>query len=260
MSDFNSSKIANYIISWLNNYIKELPIKGFVVGVSGGIDSAVVAHLCARTNKTVLLLNLPIHQSHTELNRAQNQIEELENEFSNVKGIELDLTPAFIEFSNTLPPNIKEHELAMANSRARLRMTTLYALAQPNQLLVVGTGNKVEDLGIGFFTKYGDGASDMNPIGDLLKSEVYFLAKHLGVIDKIIQSKPTDGLWGDNRVDEDQIGATYDELEFAMNYEGDPNDLTQRQKEVIKIYRHLNQINQHKIKPIPICDLSEVKE
>lgn len=259
MPNFNSTKITDFIISWLNRYIEELPVKGFIVGISGGVDSAVVAHLCARTGKTVQLLNLPIYQAKSELDRAQKQIEDLEKKFPNVKGLKLDLTPVFDEFTKTMPEKTRNHHLAMANSRARLRMTALYAMGQPNQLLVVGTGNKIEDLGIGFFTKFGDGAADLNPIGDLMKSEVYYLANHLGVIEEIIQAKPTDGLWGDNRVDEDQIGASYDELEFTMNYKGTSDELTQRQLEVRKIYQHLNKINQHKLKPIPVCDLSGIK-
>ena len=259
MSNFNSKKVADHISSWLNKYIADLPVNGFIVGVSGGVDSAVVAHLCAQTNKEVLLLNLPIYQSKPELDRAQKQIEELKQKFSNVSGVKLDLTSVFDVFTQTMPKNTRDHQLSMANSRARLRMTVLYAMAQPNQLLVVGTGNKIEDLGIGFFTKFGDGAADLNPIGDLLKSEVYLLAQHLGVIEEIIEAQPTDGLWGDHRIDEDQIGATYDEIEFAMNYKGTGEDLSKRQKEVLKIYKHLHKINQHKLNPIPVCDLTGIK-
>lgn len=259
MVTFKSKKISDYIINWLNRYIEDLPVKGFIIGISGGVDSAVVAHLCARTHKEILLLNLPIYQSNSELDRAQKQIEDLENKFPNVKGIKLDMTSIFDEFTQTMPEETKKHLLAMANTRARLRMTALYAIGQTKGLLVVGTGNKIEDFGIGFFTKYGDGAADLNPIGDLLKSEVYILAKYLGVIEEIIKAKPTDGLWGDNRVDEDQIGASYDELEYAMNYKGSGEDLTNRQKDILQIFKHLNKINQHKMRPIPICDLSKIK-
>ncbi len=259
MSQFNSKKVADYISNWLNKYIANLPVNGFIVGVSGGVDSAVVAHLCAQTRKEVLLLNLPIYQSQSELDRAQTQIEELKRKYANVNGLKLDLTSIFDTFTDTMPEDVSNHKLAMANSRARLRMTVLYAIGQPNQLLVVGTGNKIEDLGIGFFTKFGDGAADLNPIGDLLKSEVYLLAEYLGVIEEIIEAQPTDGLWGDHRIDEEQIGASYDEIEFAMNYKGTGDDLSVRQKEVLKIYKHLNQINQHKLKPIPVCDLTGIK-
>lgn len=252
-------KVSNYIVSWLNDYIKEIPIKGFIVGVSGGVDSAVVASLCAQTKKQVILLNLPICQSDAEYSRAQKQIVSLEEKFSNVKGIKIDLTHTFKSFESTLPINTQNDLLAMANSRARLRMTSLYAIGQSNNLLVVGTGNKIEDFGIGFFTKYGDGGVDINPIADLLKSEVYLLAKCLEVIDEIIDAPPTDGLWGDDRIDEDQIGASYEELEFVMSFSGNESNLSTRQKEVMQIYRHLNTLNQHKLNPIPVCDLSGIK-
>jgi NAD+ synthase len=259
MSELNCEKIASHIIDWLNTYIIDLPVKGFIVGVSGGVDSGLVASLSAHTGKEVILLNMPIRQANTEYIRAQNQIRSLESKFANVKGIEVDLTLTFDAFIASMPDKAKENPLAMANSRARLRMTTLYAIGQANQLLVTGTGNKVEDFGIGFFTKFGDGGVDLNPIGDLLKSEVFKLAKHLDVTEEILVARPTDGLWGDERNDEDQIGATYDELEFAMSYNGSEEDLSERQKEVIKIYNRLHSINQHKMNPIPFCDLNGIK-
>lgn len=259
MNVFDSNKIASHIIDWLNIYIKDIPVKGFIVGVSGGVDSAVVASLCARTNKDVILLNMPIRQAQSEYSRAQKQIEKLETEYPNVKGLKIDLTHSFECFETTMPKYVNDNQLAMANSRARLRMTTLYAIGQANQLLITGTGNKIEDFGIGFFTKYGDGGVDLNPIGDLLKSEVFLLAKQLEVIQEIVEAKPTDGLWGDERNDENQIGASYDELEFAMKYDGDKNDLTERQKEVLSIYERLNSINQHKMLPIPVCSLEGIK-
>jgi NAD+ synthase len=259
MSTFNCSKIASHIIDWLNVYIKDIPVKGFIVGISGGVDSALVASLCARTNKKVILLNLPIRQAESEYRRAQKQIEQLENEYPNVEGLKIDLTHSFECLEKTLPEDVNSNHLVMANSRARLRMTTLYAVGQTNQLLITGTGNKIEDFGIGFYTKYGDGGVDLNPIGDLLKSEVFLLAKHLGVIQEIVEAKPTDGLWGDERNDEDQIGATYDELEFAMSFKGDKNKLSDRQKVVQEIYERLNSINQHKMIPIPVCSLEGLK-
>lgn len=259
MSVLNCENVANHIIEWLKDYIKDIPVQGFIVGLSGGVDSALVASLCAQTGKQVILLNMPIRQASSEYSRAQNQIKTLENKFINVKGVEVNLTSTFDAFVAAVPENSEINALAMANSRARLRMTALYAIGQANQLLVAGTGNKIEDFGIGFFTKYGDGGVDLNPIGDLLKSEVFKLAKHLGVNEEILKAKPTDGLWGDERNDEDQIGASYDELEFAMTYEGKEEDLSERQKEVSRIYTHLHKINQHKLNPIPICDLSEVR-
>ena len=259
MNSFKCNKIASHIIDWLNNYIKDVPVDGFIVGLSGGVDSALVASLCARTNKKVLLLNMPIRQSDGEFSRAQKQIDSLEKAYSNVKGLIIDLTNSFESFEATMPDDVNKDLLSMANARARIRMTTLYAVGQTNQLLVAGTANKVEDFGIGFYTKYGDGGVDLSPIGDLMKSEVFKLAKHLGVIQGIIEAKPTDGLWGDERNDEDQIGATYDELEFAMNYNGDATALTDRLKEVLKVYKRLNSINQHKMNPIPVCNLDGIK-
>src|SRR5690554_2501138 len=260
MPELNCEKIASHIIDWLNTYIEDIPVKGFVVGVSGGVDSALVSSLVARTGKEVILLNMPIRQASSEYKRAQNQIKVLEDTYPNVRGLEVNLTSTFDAFTKSVPQNSAENALAMANSRARLRMTTLYAIGQTHQLLVAGTGNKIEDFGIGFFTKYGDGGVDLNPIGDLLKSEVFKLAKHLGVIEEILLAKSTDGLWGDERNDEDQIGASYDELEFAMLYEGNEEGLTERQKEVAKIYNHLHFINHHKMSPIPFCDLRNFKQ
>lgn len=260
MSELNYKIIANHIVDWLNSYIEHISIKGFTLGVSGGVDSAVVATLCALTKKEVLLLSLPIRQANSEHARAQKQIDYLVKNFPNVKTMEVDLTASFNSFEDSLPTDTKENLLAMANSRSRLRMMTLYAIAQANQLLVTGTGNKIEDYGIGFFTKYGDGGVDINPIGDLLKSEVYQLAKELNVIEEILNARPTDGLWSDGRTDEDQIGATYDELEFAMTFEGDVEELNERQLHVLELYRKLHAINQHKVQPIPICEVSHLRK
>lgn len=255
----NTERVANHIVDWLNKYIENTSIQGFILGISGGVDSAVVANLCARTQKNVLLLSLPIHQASSEHSRANKQIVELINHYPNVYSLEIDLTSTFDEFVKSMPKTTQEDQLSLANVRSRLRMVTLYAVGQTNRLLVTGTGNKVEDFGIGFFTKYGDGGVDINPIGDLMKSEVYELGKYLGVIDEILQARPTDGLWGDNRTDEDQIGATYDELEFAMQYNGAGEELTERQKEVSEIYKRLNRINQHKFNPIPVCKLDGIR-
>lgn len=257
----NCKRITQHIVGWLKDYIEDIPSTGFIVGVSGGIDSALVSTLCALTEKNVVLLNIPIHQDSSQFSRATNHIDSLKSRFKNVTSFEIDLTETFNQFENSLPSTVKNNQLALANSRARLRMTTLYAIGQNNQCLVVGTGNKVEDFGVGFFTKYGDGGVDLNPIADLLKSEVKLLANYVGVDHEIVTAQPTDGLWGDDRNDEDQIGASYEELEWAMAYtkSGNSSDLTSRQEEVLAIYRHLNRINQHKMKPIPVCDLSSVK-
>ncbi|MEX2485446.1 MAG: NAD(+) synthase [Brumimicrobium sp.] len=257
MSDLNLSGIRDYIVGWLEEYVDKIPLKGFVVGVSGGVDSALTSTLCALTNQKVILLNMPIRQTSDEYQRAKKQIESLESRFENVDSLEINLSNSFAQLENDLPEDTVKDGLAMANTRARLRMLTLYAVGQSNSLLVAGTGNKVEDFGVGFFTKYGDGGVDLSPIADLMKSEVFALAKHVGVIDEILKAKPTDGLWDDSRNDEDQIGATYDELEWAMNFKGDQSELSDRQKEVIAIYDRYHKVNLHKMKPIPVCTIPD---
>lgn len=248
-------KDPKYIINWLRNYADKASVTGFVVGVSGGIDSALTSILCAESGKKVVLLNMPIRQTNAEYKRAHKHIIDLKSRYSNVSSYEINLSETFGLFENTMPFNLEENQLAMANSRSRLRMTTLYAVAQANHCLVAGTGNKVEDFGVGFFTKYGDGGVDVSPIADLYKTEVFQMAKDLKVIDDILNAKPTDGLWEDGRSDEDQIGATYPELEWAMEYlkEGIEVALTERQVEVIAIYKKLHNANKHKMEPIPVC-------
>jgi NAD+ synthase len=228
-------------------------MEGFVVGISGGIDSAVTSALCALTGKKTILVNMPIRQSKSEYDRGFKHIEELKSRFNNVSSIEIDLTKLFGLFEETMPNDIAENTLSMANSRARMRMTTLYAIAQQNKCLVAGTGNKIEDFGVGFFTKYGDGGVDLSPIADLTKTEVFNLAAYLKIVNDIQIAKPTDGLWGDGRTDEDQLGASYPELEWAMEFKEDDSGLTERQKEVLSIYRSFNRINKHKMEPIPVC-------
>lgn len=246
-------KISDHITAWLRDYCDKAGLSGFIVGISGGIDSALTSTLCARTGKKTLLLNMPIRQTSAEFERAVNHIKDLTKKYPNVEGLEVELTDVFELIEKTYPADVVNNALAMANTRARLRMTTLYALGQTHGCLVAGTGNKIEDFGVGFFTKYGDGGVDVSPIADLTKSEVKALAAHLGVIDEIIQAKPTDGLWNDGRSDEDQLGATYPELEWAMEFTGDENTLSERQKVVLGIYRKLNKINKHKMEPIPVC-------
>lgn len=209
--------------------------------------------LCAQTGKKVLLVSMPIRQTSAEYNRGAEHIADLERRFPNVEAAEIDLTDAFGMLEKTLPQDTAANHLAMANTRARLRMTTLYALGQTHGLLVAGTGNKIEDFGIGFYTKYGDGGVDISPIADLTKTQVFRLADHLGIVRSIQEARPTDGLWEDGRSDEDQIGATYPELEWAMDFDGEESALTERQKEVLGIYRRLNRINRHKMEPIPVC-------
>lgn len=198
---------------------------------------------------------MPIRQTNEEYIRAKHHIAALKTRFPNVVEMEINLTDVFSSFEAAMPGNATGNLLAMANSRARLRMTTLYAIGQSESCLVVGTGNKIEDFGIGFYTKYGDGGVDVSPIADLTKSEVWEVAKHVGVIEEIITAKPTDGLWSDGRNDEDQIGASYPELEWAMDFTGKEDNLTSRQLTVLAIYRKLNRINKHKMVAIPVCTI-----
>jgi NAD+ synthase len=255
-----TEKVAEYIIKWLKDYAENAKVKGFVVGVSGGIDSALTSTLCAKTGFPTLCVEMPIHQSPSQVTRAQEHIAQLKNNFDNVSDVRVDLTSTFEDFKNVVPnadPSAKV-DLSLANTRARLRMTTLYYLAGLHSSLVAGTGNKVEDFGVGFYTKYGDGGVDVSPIADLMKSEVYQLSEFLGVPNSIQKAQPTDGLFGDSRTDEDQIGASYDELEWAMVMQEkgkSENDFSGRDLEVFKIYTRLNRINQHKMLPIPICEI-----
>ena len=249
-----SPQVIEYIVNWLRNYSSESKTDGFVIGISGGIDSAVTSELCALTGKKVILLNMPIRQFKSEFDRSTEHINNLKNKYSNVSSHHLELTSVFENIENTFPKNIQDF-LTMANTRARLRMTALYAFASHHKLLVAGTGNKVEDFGVGFFTKYGDGGVDISPIADLYKTEVYTLAKELEIVESIQKAFPTDGLFSDGRSDEDQIGATYPELEWAMEYIANKkNDsLSERQKKVMEIYRERHYSNLHKIIPIPVC-------
>lgn len=249
--------LAEHIIHWLKNYQDTAKAQGFVVGVSGGIDSALTASLCALTGSKTILINMPIRQTEAELNRGLEQMQALQKANSNVSLLQIDLTHSFGVLEVALGLDAAQNHLALANTRARLRMTTLYAIAQANGCLVAGTGNKVEDFGVGFYTKYGDGGVDLSPIADLYKTEVFKLAKHLGVVQSILDAKPTDGLWEDGRSDEDQIGASYPELEWAMEFNGDESKLDPRQKEVLEIYRKLNRANLHKMLPIPVCEIPE---
>lgn len=252
-------KVNLYIVDWLSDYAQNSRTKGFVVGISGGIDSAVTSTLCAQTGLPTLCVMLPIHQAQSHIDRKIEHIENLKKRFPNVESVEVNLTESFETLKNAVPLSENEHlyQLSLANTRSRLRMTTLYYFAGIHGYLVAGTGNKVEDFGIGFYTKYGDGGVDLSPIADLMKSEVYALGYFLNVPKSILNAVPTDGLFGDDRSDEDQIGATYDELEWAMNYENKPTDflLSARQEEVLKIYKRLNTMNLHKMNPIPICEI-----
>lgn len=255
-----TEKVVDYIVNWLRDYAINANIKGFTIGISGGIDSAVTSTLCAKTGLELLCLEMPIHQAANQVSRASRHIEWLKTNFETVSQLEVQLTPVFDSLIASLPPvdNEEERFMSLANTRARLRMTTLYYFAALRGYLVAGTGNKVEDFGVGFYTKYGDGGVDLSPIADLYKSEVYEIAKFLGVNEEIIQAAPTDGLWGDNRTDEDQIGASYPELEWAMQMKDlgkTSSNFSGREKEVFSIFSKLNTANQHKMLPIPVCEI-----
>ena len=246
------------IINWLFNYCEESKNKGFVVGVSGGVDSALVSTLCALTGLPVIVVGMPIHQESSQISRSEKHMQWLCDNYKNVQKVTVELTETFEAFKKSCH-NLSE--LALVNTRSRLRMVTLYSIANTNNMLVAGTGNKVEDYGIGFFTKYGDGGVDISPIADLLKSEVRQMAKELGILEDIVNAIPTDGLWGDSRSDEDQIGASYDELEWALQHydiKGENKEnLSERQKEVLTIYvkRHIS--NKHKLELPPVCYLEK---
>lgn len=255
-----TEKVVDYIVNWLKEYATNAGIKGFVIGISGGIDSAVTSTLCAKTGFPLLCLEMPIHQAPTQVSRALNHINWLKDKYPKISMTQINLTPVFDSLIASLPPvdNEEDRFMSLANTRARLRMTSLYYFAALNNYLVAGTGNKVEDFGVGFYTKYGDGGVDLSPIADLLKTEVYTIAKYLGINEAIIKAAPTDGLWGDDRTDEDQIGASYPELEWAMKMDEQnkkAEHFTGRELEVFKIYKRFNTANKHKMIPIPICEI-----
>ena len=252
----NWNELAKDITSWIKDYAQDQNIQSLVVGVSGGVDSAVVSTLCARSGIRTIVLNMPIHQKSQQDNLSIQHISWLKDNFGNVEERSFDLSEIYDVFVKT----ISKHEvsdLALTNTRARLRMTALYATAGSNGGIVVGTGNKVEDFGIGFYTKYGDGGVDISPIADLYKSDVYEIGEELGIIRGILDAAPTDGLWNDGRTDEDQIGASYDEIEWAMreSLSSKRANLSEREREVMEIYQRLNKTNLHKMKPIPVFKL-----
>jgi len=265
-------KVTEHIVQWLKSYATNAKTKGFVVGVSGGVDSAVTSTLCAMTQLPTLCLEMPIHQALDQSSRAHRHVNVLSNKFTNVSSHVADLSGVFDQFKNSViqDENHPRNDLSLANARARLRMSTLYYYAGIHQYLVAGTGNKVEDFGVGFYTKYGDGGVDLSPIADLVKSEVFALGRHLGIAQEILEAPPTDGLYHDSKTDEQQLGASDDELEWAMEFSeitGDEKnmsvrktskfdqDLSARQKEVLTIYQKLNRANQHKMNPIPVCEI-----
>ena len=255
-----TDKVVDHIVNWLKEYATQAGMNGFVIGISGGIDSGLTSTLCAMTGFPTLCIEMPIHQAQSQVTRAQEHIAQLKERFDNVSNIEIELTDFFETFKKAVPETTENEltHLSLANARARMRMTTLYYFAGLKKYLVAGTGNKVEDFGVGFYTKYGDGGVDLSPIADLMKSEVYKLAAAVKVPASIQKAAPTDGLWGDDRTDEDQIGASYDQLEWAMleDEKGkNATDFEGEKQRVFKLYKKLNNANQHKMKPIPVCDI-----
>ncbi|MBI44636.1 MAG: NAD(+) synthase [Candidatus Marinimicrobia bacterium] len=244
--------LQNEISSWLDTYLIKSKLSTFVVGVSGGIDSALTSTLCAMTGQKTILVIMPIQQNPNETDRAEKHCNWLSSKYHNVEILKIDLTNLYLEYLKTIPVQF-HNQLALANTRARIRMSSLYLIAGGSKGIVVGTGNKIEDFGVGFFTKYGDGGVDISPIADLMKSEVYSVAKDLGIIKEILDAAPTDGLWDDGRTDEEQLGVSYDELEWAMkNTDNNQMDLSDREKEVLSIYNNFRYSNLHKMIPIPI--------
>lgn len=260
--DMKTDKVISHIVNWLRDYAENAGAKGYVVGVSGGVDSGVVSTLAAMTGMKTLLLEMPIRQPEDQVSRAWEHIENLKKRFPNVEARSVNLNAPFEELYKIFDVRDDEYpneKLAFANTRSRLRMLTLYYYAQINGLLVCGTGNKVEDFGIGFFTKYGDGGVDVSPIADLYKTEVYKLAKALDLIKPIQEAIPTDGLWDVDRTDEQQIGATYPELEKIQKEWASKSevDYSGRDLEVYKIFARMNSAAKHKIEPIPVCKIPE---
>jgi NAD+ synthase len=261
MKRLKAEETIDYIVEWLRSYATKSGMNGFVIGISGGVDSALTSSLCAKTGLPTLCVSMPIHQAASQVNRALEHIENLKRSFPNtLSHQEVDLSASFELLLSAFPKggHLEQTEMAKVNTRARLRMTSLYFLAAAEKRLVAGTGNKIEDFGVGFYTKYGDGGVDLSPIADLTKTEVFQLAAQIGVPPSILSAAPTDGLWGDDRTDEDQIGASYPELEWAMERQENNlgiEGLEGRQKEVMEIYLRLNRANQHKIQPIPVCIL-----
>ena len=240
----NSKEKIDYISNWIKNYAVKNSFDSLTIGISGGIDSAVTSTLCAMTNLKTFVVSMPILDHQVLNKRGENHIKWLKENFNNTVNFETNLSEVFKSFQSVLKNNNSEH--GYANSQARLRMTTLYQIAASNNGIVVGTGNKVEDFGIGFYTKYGDGGVDISPIADCLKTEIWEMGKTLKINQEIIEAPPTDGLWTDGRTDEQQVGLSYEEIEEAMLNENSVN----RQK-----YLDIRKNNTHKMEPIPVCIL-----
>ena len=252
------TETIKFIVDWIKNYKETNNLNGFVVGVSGGVDSALTSTLCAVSGIKTLCLNMPIKQKEEQYQRAERHIQWLKKKFDNVESVDINLTKVFNQFKLSVENNSSMNKLALANTRSRIRMMTLYYYATINNSIVVGTGNKVEDFGVGFYTKYGDGGVDISPIADLMKSEIFEISKELKINNEILEAKPTDGLWDDDRTDEDQIGATYDDLEKVMNSleRGmKPDEFESDMKEKYTIYMEHHIANKHKMNSIPVCKI-----
>jgi NAD+ synthase len=251
--------LAKEIKSWITVYAGENNLKTLVVGVSGGIDSAVVSTLCAETGLPTIVVGMPINSNKKNTELSEKQIEFLSTKYrNNVSGYHVDLSKTFQEFqSHPIFKNQFNSELGFANTKSRLRMITLYQIASSVSGIVVGTGNKVEDFGVGFYTKYGDGGVDISPIADLYKTEVRELGRHLGIPQEIINAEPTDGLWEDDRTDEDQIGATYEELEWVMEHGLNKLSYTEKEYKFVETFLNFHNKNKHKMVSIPVFDLKE---
>lgn len=284
MKKLNVNNYITEVTAWLKEYAQKAGLKGFVLGVSGGVDSAVVSTLCARTGMPVLCLEMPIHQDPSHTARSTRHIAWLKEQYPQVLSANIDLTSAFDAVYGTLSNNMVQPsdkaELAGANVRSRLRMITSYFQANCYEFLVAGTGNRVEDFGAGYYTIGGDGSVDLSPLGSITKTEVWVVAAALGVNQEIIDAKPTDGLWAGSPSDEDQIGASYPELEWAMDFCESNNigydnctidfavsrvalfetENVERKREVMRIYLTRNRANHHKMVPIPIFDSSDCRE
>jgi NAD+ synthase len=252
----NYSDLETRIVCWLKDYADNYNIKSFVIGVSGGIDSAVSSTLAAKTGLPTYALGMPIHQNPNQETLSNSHLEWLQTNFENVIVQKFDLTNLFDTFQFTMR-DFGSDKLALANSRSRLRMVTLYQISTVVGGIVVGTGNKVEDYGVGFYTKYGDGGVDIAPIADLYKTEVWRLGEHLGIDERIISAAPTDGLWDDGRTDEDQIGTSYSMLEWVMEngLTEDPMLLNEEQSHAINMYQKFHTQNKHKMVSIPTFKL-----
>ena len=240
------SKKVLFIKDWILNYVESMPVKAesLVIGISGGIDSSVTSTLCAMTGLKTIVLTMPIKQKENQHDLSLKHQKWLKDKFNNVEGYTISLDELFISFKSSLSEFDNNH--GMANSRARLRMTALYQVASANNGIVVGTGNKIEDFGVGFFTKYGDGGVDISPIGDCNKSDVWDIGKELNILNDIIEAAPTDGLWDDGRTDESQLGLKYEEVEDAMKNPDSPN---------YEKYIKIRKLNLHKMEPIPVCKI-----